>query len=102
MKRVFVAYLLTALFVSMPSIAADAAKDGGKIIVEEKRVVELADGGTIVIGKDARTYHVDAAGKRVRMKDGLVMAGKDGTKYLHRNDAIWKQIVEKGTLAPNR
>ena len=26
----------------------------------------------------------------------------DGTKYLHKNDVIWKQITEKGTLSPNR
>lgn len=30
------------------------------------------------------------------------MEGKDGVKYLHKNDVIWKQITEKGTLAPNR
>lgn len=102
MKRALCSSLFTALLISLPSVGAVAVTDGGKIIVEEKRVVELADGGTIVIGKDARTYHVDAAGKRVRMKDGVVMEGKDGTKYLHRNDAIWKQIVEKGTLSPNR
>ena len=30
------------------------------------------------------------------------MTGKDGAKYLHKNDAIWKQITERGTLAPNR
>lgn len=65
-------------------------------------MVELADGGSITLYPDGKTYHVDAAGKRVRMKDGVVMVAKDGTKYLHKNDAIWKQITEKGTLSPNR
>ena len=65
-------------------------------------VVELKDGGKITLDSDGKTYHVDAAGKRVRMKDGVVMEAKDGTKYLHKNDAIWKQITERGTLAPNR
>lgn len=51
---------------------------------------------------DGRTYHTNAKGKRDRMKDGVVMEGKDGVKYLHKNDVIWKQITEKGTLAPNR
>ena len=65
-------------------------------------VVELKDGGTIILGTDGKTYHQDAKGKRVRMRDGVVMEGKDGKKYLHKNDAIWQQIVTKGTLAPNR
>ena len=36
----------------------------------------------------------------MRMKDGVVMEGKDGARYLHKNDVIWKQITEKGTLVP--
>jgi hypothetical protein len=30
------------------------------------------------------------------------MQGKDGQKYLMKSDAIWKQVTERGTLAPNR
>ena len=56
----------------------------------------------ITLDKDGKTYHTDASGKRVRMKDGVVMEGKDGRKYLHKNDVIWQQISEKGTMAPNR
>ena len=56
----------------------------------------------ITIDAKGQTYHVDAKGKRVRMRDGVVMEGKDGSKYLHKNDVIWKQITEKGTLSPNR
>jgi hypothetical protein len=102
MRLVFVAPLLTALLVALPSPAADAAKPGEKIVVEGKKVVDLADGGEITVDKDGKTYHVDAKGKRVRMKDGVVMKGKDGAQYLHKNDVIWKQVTEKGTLAPNR
>lgn len=40
--------------------------------------------------------------QRIRMKDGVVMEGADGQKYLMKSDALWKQITEKGTLAPNR
>ena len=98
MKKAIVASLATALLVGLSAAGADEKK----IVVEGTRIVELADGGSISLGKDGVTYHVDAKGKRVRMKDGEVMAGKDGAKYLHRNDAIWKQITEKGTLAPNR
>ena len=80
--------------------ASPAVKE--KINVPGTTVVELKDGGTITLGGDGHTYHVDAKGKRVRMKSGVVMEGKDGKKYLHRNDAIWQQIAAKGTLAPNR
>lgn len=73
-----------------------------KIDVPGSAVVELKDGGTITIGADGHTYHVDGKGKRVRMKNGVVMEGKDGKKYLHSNDIIWQQISTKGTLAPNR
>lgn len=92
-----------ALFgIGLPSVAANAAKDSDKIVVEGRKVVELADGGEITIDDKGRTYHKDAKGKRVRMKDGVIMEGKDGARYMHKNDVIWKQITEKGTLAPNR
>lgn len=102
MNTAIVAPLFAALLVAIPSMAADVAKDGTKIVVDARKVVDLADGGSIVIDKGGRTYHSDAKGKRVRMKDGVVMEGKDGAKYLHKNDVIWKQITEKGTMAPNR
>jgi cytoskeletal protein CcmA (bactofilin family) len=99
MKRSFAGCIATLLTVA-PAMAADPAVRE-KLIVEGN-VVALKDGGTIVIDKDGKTYHRDAAGKRVRMKNGAVMEGKDGRKYLHRNDVVWQQITEKGTLAPNR
>lgn len=99
MKRMLAAMFFGAMVAALPA-AAQQSKE--KIVVEGKKVVELADGGSITIDKDGRTYHVDAKGKRVRMRDGVVMTGKDGATYLHKNDVIWKQITEKGTLAPNR
>jgi Copper resistance protein K. len=36
------------------------------------------------------------------MKDGVVMEGKDGEKYIMKNDAVFKQIIAKGTSGPNR
>ena len=102
MKRTSIVTVLAALLMGLPAVAADPVKESGKVVVEGKRVVELADGGEITIDSKGHTYHVDAKGKRVRMRDGVVMEGKDGTKYLHKNDAIWKQITEKGTLSPNR
>ena len=92
--------LLATLLLTLPAFAADPPKE--KVLVEGSRVVELKDGGQITFDMKGHTYHVDAKGKRVRMRDGVVMDGKDGSKYLHRNDVIWKQISEKGTLSPNR
>jgi hypothetical protein len=63
--------------------------------------IALKDGGTLYIGKDGVTYHMDAAGNRVRMRDGQIMEGADGTRYMMRNDAVWRSITEKGTLHPS-
>jgi hypothetical protein len=63
--------------------------------------IALKDGGALVIGKDGVTYHLDKAGKRVRMRDGQVMEAADGTKYMMKNDAVWRSITEKGTLHPS-
>lgn len=96
--------LLTASFVALmmssPAFAAEPDVKEKLIVIGD--VVQLKDGGTIVLDKDGKTYHQDAAGKRVRMKDDVVMEGKDGRKYLHKNDVVWQQITEKGTMAPNR
>lgn len=100
MKVLQVVALASLVSLSQIVFAADPPKE--QVVIEAKRVVELKDGGEITIDAKGQTYHVDAKGKRVRMKDGVVMEAKDGTKYLHKNDVIWKQITEKGTLSPNR
>ena len=46
--------------------------------------------------------HVGAVGNRVMMKDGQMMEGKDGSKLMMKNNAIWKQITEQGALRPDR
>jgi len=33
------------------------------------------------------------------MRDGVVMEGKDGARYMMKNDAVWRQITEKGTMS---
>lgn len=68
--------------------------------VAEGQVIELKDGGKIVIEKQGTMVHLDAAGNRVRMKDGQVMEAKDGSKLMMKNNAIWKTITEHGTLKP--
>ena len=66
------------------------------------QVIELKDGGKIVIENQGTMVHLDAAGNRVKMKDGQVMEGKDGSKLMIKNNAIWKTITEHGTLKPGR
>ena len=64
------------------------------------QVIELKDGGKITMEKGGTMIHTDAAGNRVRMRDGTVMEAKDGSKIMMKNNAIWKQITEHGTLKP--
>lgn len=64
------------------------------------QTIELKDGGKVTVRKDGTMVHIDAAGSRVKMKNGVAMEGKDGTRYVMKNDAIWKTITEKGTLNP--
>lgn len=66
----------------------------------DESAIELKDGGKIVIEKNGAMVHLDAAGKRVKMKDGQVMEAKDGSKIMMKNNALWKTITEHGTLKP--
>lgn len=66
----------------------------------KEQTIELKDGGKVTVQKDGTMIHIDAAGNRVKMRDGRVMEAKDGTRYVMKNNAIWKQITEKGTLNP--
>lgn len=64
------------------------------------QTIELKDGGKIMIEKSGTMIHIDAAGKRVKMREGKVMEAKDGSKVMMKNNAIWKTITEHGTLKP--
>ena len=68
---------------------------------EGEQAIALKDGSQLIIRKDGSMYHADANGKRMLMKNGVVMESKDGEKYMMRNDILWKQITEKGTLHPS-
>ena len=75
-----------------PSTSSGDMPEGG---------IALKDGGKLIMEKDGTTYHVDSKGRRVRMRDGVVMEAEDGTRYMMKNNAVWKAITEKGTLHPN-
>ena len=66
----------------------------------QEQTIELKDGGKVMVQKDGTMVHIDAAGNRVKMRDGGVMEAKDGTKFMMKNNALWKKITEKGTLNP--
>ena len=72
----------------------------GAALAAEPQSIDLKNGGRIVIEKDGTMAHIDAAGKREKMKDGKVMEAKDGSKVMMKNNAVWKTITEHGTLRP--
>ena len=72
----------------------------GAALATEPQTIELKDGGKIVVEAKGTMIHMDAAGNRVKMKDGAVMTAKDGSKVMMKNNAIWKTITEHGTLKP--
>ncbi len=72
----------------------------GVAFAAEPQTIDLKDGGKIVVEAKGTMIHIDAAGNRVKMKDGKVMTAKDGSKVMMKNNAIWKTITEHGTLKP--
>ena len=72
----------------------------GAAFAAEPQTIELKDGSKIVIEEKGNMIHVDAAGNRMKMKDGKVMVAKDGTKVMMKNNAIWQTLSVHGTLKP--
>lgn len=89
--RKFIISLL--MLTSLSAISAE-------VQVKKGETIELRDGGKVYVQKNGTMVHMDAAGNRVKMRDNEVMEAKDGTKLVMKNNAIWKQITEKGTLNP--
>ena len=72
----------------------------GATFAAEQQTIELKDGGKLIIETKGTMIHLDAAGNRVKMKDGKMMEAKDGSMLMMKNNAIWKTITEHGTLKP--
>lgn len=66
----------------------------------ERQPIELKDGGKIMFEKQGTMVHIDAAGNRVKMRDGKVMEAKDGSKVMMKNNALWQTLAVHGTLKP--
>jgi len=81
-KAVLVASLLVAATVGW-------AQSGG-----EDRVVELRDGGRVVLRVDGTMDHYDAAGLRIAMPEGTEMIAKGGNRLIMKEGALWREIVE--------
>lgn len=86
--------LLIAFFALAAALPVYAAKD--------KETIKLQDGTTLILQTDGKMRHVDQRGRVVLMKEGEVMEDKDGVRYMMKNNAIWKQLYEKGTLNPKQ
>ena len=82
------------------SLSILALAFAGAALAAEPQTIELKDGGKIMIEKQGTMVHMDAAGNRVKMKDGKMMEAKDGSMLMMKNNAIWKTITEHGTLKP--
>jgi hypothetical protein len=75
------------------ALAADPPRPAGDVI-------ELKDGGKIVMEKKGTMVRFDAAGNRVKVKNGTVLIAKDDSKVIMKNTATGKTLSEKGTLKP--
>lgn len=75
------------------TVASAWAQAGAK-----DRVIDLADGGTIVLRADGAMAHYDATGSPIDMKEGELMIARDGTRITMKDDALWRQIVERAAL----
>lgn len=67
-----------------------------------ERVIELKDGGTLLVRTDGNMVHRDAAGRRVPMRDGEPMEAWDGLRYAMKNDFAWRQTNREPALNPRQ
>ena len=61
-----------------------------------KRVIELKDGGQVVLRADGTMSHYDASGVPVAMPEGTVMTTKGGTRIMMKGASLWQETVELG------
>lgn len=86
--RLFLTVLLAVPF-------AAAATD---VKAPEKQIIELKDGGTLVITRDGKMSHYDKNQHPVKMANGTTMEAKDGTVFMMRNNELWQRYWMRGTM----
>ena len=78
------------MLVLLLAVASSWAQDTAK-----ERVIELKDGGRLVLRADGTMGHYSAAGSPMVMPEGDMMIAKDGTRIMMKSDTLWWQIVEQ-------
>lgn len=89
---------LTKTFITFLALSSSLSVYAAK----DQQAIELKDGTTLIIQTDGKMRHVDNRGHAVLMKEGVAMEAKDGSQYMMKNNAIWKQLYFKGTLNPKQ
>ena len=80
--------LLAALYLTI-AVPATWAVDA-----PTKRVIELKDGGQVVLRADGTMSHYDASGVPVAMPEGSVMTTKNGTRIMMKDASLWQETIE--------
>jgi len=85
--------LLPALFLAIAVPAAWA------LDARTQRVIELKDGGRVVLRVDGAMSHYDATGIPVAMAEGTVMTAWDGSRIMMKGASLWREIIERATVS---
>jgi len=63
------------------------------------RVIELKDGGQVVLRADGTMSHYDAAGLPVAMPEGSMMTARDGKRVMMKDASLWREIVDRAAVS---
>jgi hypothetical protein len=61
------------------------------------QVIELSDGGQIVLRADGALRRYDASGAPIAMPERSVMTTKDGTRIMVQGASLWRETFELAT-----
>jgi hypothetical protein len=61
---------------------------------------ELNDGSVLIVDANGQMRMFNVYGNPLYMKDGVAMELKDGTIVTMKENMIWKQLRNRGTLSP--
>ena len=64
-----------------------------------KRMIELNDGGRVVLRADGTMSHYDATGLPVAMPEGSMMTARDGKRVMMKSASLWREIVDRATVS---
>ena len=64
-----------------------------------QHVIELKDGGRVVLRADGTMSHYDASGVPVAMAEGTIMTVGDGTRIMMKGESLWREIIERASVS---